>query len=219
MKPLSCIVILALGTAACAAKRDSLAVQSAQAADPVAQASPAPGPNGRGVTATPGEPKAQSSVGASAAPPDDVSKAIPKDAIANGAIDGAFQQWSSGWMFDRYIPGSARAANRALSDGAYVIRGVFDFVRGGAKLTIPFAAAFTNGSQGYRLSNLCYNDTTTGMTDCTNPSDPQGQQRAMLSRQFLGSIVALGLIEAMTTDTRVCERHTSFFGDDYYYCH
>jgi hypothetical protein len=79
MKPFSCIVILALGTAACAAQRDSLAVQSARAADPVAQASPAPGPDGTGATADPGRAKAQSPAAASAAQPDDMSKAIPDD--------------------------------------------------------------------------------------------------------------------------------------------
>ncbi len=142
---------------------------------------------------------------------------MPKDDAANTAIDNGFKQWSSAWMFDRYVPGSARAADRGFKNGTYVIRGMFDFVRGGARLTIPFGAAFTNSANGYQLSNLCYNDNTSGMTDCIDPSDRQGVERAALqSRQFLGSIVMLGLAAAMTSTSETCERHSSIFGTTYY---
>lgn len=150
---------------------------------------------------------------------EDVGKTIPKDDVTNAAIDDGFKRWSSGWMFDRYVAGSARTTDRGFRDGAYIIRGLFDFVRGGARLTIPFAAAFTDSTGHYQLSNLCYNDNTSGMTDCINPSDARSLQRsAVQSRQFLGSIVLLGLVAAMATPTEICERHTTLFGD-YLYCY
>ena len=154
---------------------------------------------------------------AASATAEQVESFLPKDNVANTAIDNGFKQWSSAWMFDRYLPGSARATDRGFKNGTYVIRGIFDFVRGGARLTIPFAAAFTNSSNGYQLSNLCYNDNTSGTTDCIDPSDRQGVGRAALqSRQFLGSIVLLGLAAAMTSTSETCERHSSIFGTTYY---
>ena len=150
---------------------------------------------------------------------EDVGKTLPKDDVTNAAIDNGFRRWSMGWMMDRYVPGSARTTDRGFRDGAYVIRGLFDFVRAGARLTIPFAAVFTDSTGNYQLSNLCYNDNTSGMTDCINPSDPRSLQRsAVQSRQFLGSIVLLGLFAAMSS-TETCERHTSIFGNDYFYCY
>lgn len=146
--------------------------------------------------------------------PEDVGKTIPKDDVTNAAIDDGFKRWSSGWMVDRYVPGSARTTDRGFRDGAYIVRGLFDFVRGGVRLTIPFAAAFTDSTGHYHLSNLCYNDNTSGMTDCIDPSDARSLQRsAVQSRQFLGAIVLLGLVAAMSTSTEICERHTTVFGD------
>jgi hypothetical protein len=150
----------------------------------------------------------------------DAEKAIPKDNFANAAIDDGFRRWSSTWMFDRYVPGSAHATDRGFKDSTYIIRGMFDFVRGGARLTIPFAAAFTGAGDAYRLSNLCYNDNTSGMTDCIDPGN--GIQRAAAqSRQFLGSIVLLGLFAAMTApdDGQICEKRTPFFGEPYFVCY
>jgi hypothetical protein len=161
------------------------------------------------------QPKQQ---GTSITPSQEAAKSIPKDDVANAAIDDGFKQWSSAWMFDRYVPGSARATDRGFKDATYVIRGLFDFVRGGGRLTIPFAASFTNAANGYRLSNLCYNDNTSGMTDCIDPSDKQGQQRAAQSRQFLGSIVMLGLVSAMSSG-ETCEKRHSWFGETYFYCY
>jgi hypothetical protein len=132
------------------------------------------------------------------APPAVVFRSVPDNAAAEAAIDGGFKQWSSAWMFDRYIPGSAHAVNRGLRDGTFLVRGMFGFMRGGGRLNIPFAAAFTNSGDGYRLSNLCYNDVSTGTTDCIDPSDGQQVDRsAARSRQFLGSVVLLGLAIAM----------------------
>lgn len=73
----------------------------------------------------------------------ETAEGLPSNESANAAIDAGFKRWSSAWMFDRYIPGSARISDRGLKDDTYVIRGVFDFARMGAKQTIPFAAAFT----------------------------------------------------------------------------
>jgi len=173
----------------------------------------------------PGQAKPPEQANAAEKPPDaatkqtdTVEKSIPKDSVTNAAIDNGFKQWSASWMFDQYIPGSARATDRGFKNGTYVIRGLFGFARMGARLDIPFAAAFTNSANGYVLSNLCYNDNSSGMTDCTNPSDAAGQQRAALqSRQFLGSIVMLGLASALSSET--CEKRYSFFGEPYLLCY
>jgi hypothetical protein len=50
----------------------------------------------------------------------------------------------------------------------------------------------------YRLSNLCYNDVTSQMTACVDPSDAQGLEHAAQSRQFLGAVLMLGLAAAIT---------------------
>jgi hypothetical protein len=163
--------------------------------------------------------RAQASTG-EGKPPSDAGQSIPKDGVANAAIDDGFKQWSSTWMFDRYVPGSAHATERGYKGNTYIIRGVFDFVRGAGAATIPFAAAFTSSGESYRLSNLCYSDNTSGMVDCIDPSDPRGLQLAAArSQRFLGSIVTLGLIAGMASSGgEVCEKRYSFFGDAYYYC-
>jgi len=146
--------------------------------------------------------------------PSESSKALPTDEASNAEIDAGFRQWSAGWMFDRYVPGSARATERALKNDTYVIRGMFDFVRGGGRLSIPYAASYSKSSDRYLLSNLCYNDTSTGMTDCINPSNPGPMQ----NRQFLGSIVLLGMVAAMASDETCVKRYT-FFGSSYLECY
>lgn len=155
--------------------------------------------------------------------PEQEAKGLPSDESANAAIDAGFQRWSSAWMFDRYIPGSARISDRGLKDGTYVIRGVFDFARTGAMHTIPFAAAFSKSKESYVLSNLCYNDVTSGMTDCINPSGNLGGQHAaaMQSRQFLGAVVLLGLVAAMSAaaEEETCVKRYDFFGEPYFYCY
>jgi len=183
-----------------------------------AGAQPAPAPT---------QPAAAAPADAASRPatPPPVDKSLPTDAAANTAIDNGFMRWSAAWMFDRYLPGSARATDRGLKDGTYVVRGVFDFARMGARQTIPFAAAFTrlkDGKEGYQLSNLCYNDTTSGMTACIDPGDrrtlEQQQAAAMQSRQMLGSIVLLGIAAALSTGGDVCVRRTTFFGEEYFEC-
>lgn len=153
------------------------------------------------------------------APDQDVSKALPTDALANAEVDLGFRRWSSAWMFDRYVPGSARTNERGLTDETYVVRGLFDFVRSGTKLTIPFAAAYTQVNGRYAMSNLCYNDVSSGMTDCINPNSNLDGQRAAAaqSRQYLGAIVLLGLAAAMSEEETCVKRYT-FFGEPYFEC-
>jgi hypothetical protein len=146
--------------------------------------------------------------------PSESSRTLPTDEASNAEIDAGFRRWSAGWMFDRYVPGSARATERALKKDTYVIRGMFDFVRGGGRLTIPYAASYSKSNDRYLLSNLCYNDTSTGMTDCVNPSNPGPMQ----NRQFLGSIVLLGMVAAMASDQTCVKRYT-FFGSAYLECY
>ncbi len=120
-------------------------------------------------------------------------------ATADGAIDRGFKQWSESWIMDRYVPDSSHGVERALKDGTYLVRGFCAFTRGGgAPIKLPFAAAFTPAGGGYRLSNLCYADVTSGMRDCIDPSDPAAQaQRIAQSHEFLGRILILGLATAM----------------------
>jgi hypothetical protein len=66
---------------------------------------------------------------AASATAEQVERSLPTDNVANTAIDNGFKQWSSAWMFDRYVPGSARVTDRGFKQGTYVIRGVFDFIR------------------------------------------------------------------------------------------
>ncbi len=152
-------------------------------------------------------------------PTQDVNKALPTDEVANAEVDTSFRRWSSTWMFDRYLPGSAHATERGLKDETYVVRGLFDFARSGTKLTIPFAAAYTKVNDRYTLSNLCYNDASSGMTDCINPRDSLEGRRAAAtqSRQYLGSIVLLGLAAAMS-QAETCVKRYTFFGEPYFEC-
>ncbi len=146
--------------------------------------------------------------------PSAANKSLPTDEAANAQIDAGFRRWSAGWMFDRYVPGSIRTTDRALKEGTYVVRGLFDFVRGGGRLSIPFAAAYSNATDHFALSNLCYNDVSTGQTDCTDPNNPA----AMQSRQFLGSIVLLGMAAAMASDETCVKRYT-LLGSAYLECY
>ena len=144
---------------------------------------------------------------------------LPNDRSANATIDAGFIRWSTAWMVDRYIPGSARIADRALKGNWYMIRGTFDFARFGTKLTIPFAAEFVKSKDNFKLANLCYNDTTSGMTDCINPTNNSDIQLAQ-SRQFFNSIIVLGLIDAMSSTYHddICVRET-WLSTEYYHCH
>lgn len=140
---------------------------------------------------------------------------LPSDAQATSQIEAGFVSWASTWMYDRYLPTSARILERGFKDDVYVIRGTFDFARFGSRLTIPFAAAFTKGDTGganygtYAISNLCYNDTSSGITDCINPTASMSDRRAavMQSRQTMGAIVALGLLAAMSETSGSTERN------------
>ncbi len=151
----------------------------------------------------------------------DVPKTLPTDENANAEVDAAFNKWSSTWIFDKYLPGSAHTTERGFKDGTYVVRGLFDFARSGTKLTIPFAAAYTKTKDQFELSNLCYNDTSSGTTDCINPNSNLDDQRAaaMQSRQLLGSIVLLGLVGALSDNNReVCVERITMFGERYFEC-
>ena len=154
-------------------------------------------------------------------PEPEVAKLLPTDPVANAEVDAGFIRWSQAWMFDRYLPGSARATERGLTGDTYVVRGLFDFARSGQKITIPFAAAYKKANDRYRMSNLCYNDVSSGMTDCTNPRDNLDGQRAAVtqSRQLLGSIVLLGVVAAMAeSQDEVCIKRETFFGETYFEC-
>ena len=152
-------------------------------------------------------------------PGQDAAKTLPTDQAVNAEVDAGFIRWSSAWMFDRYLPSSARATERGLTGDTYVVRGLFDFARSGQKITIPFAAAYKKANDKYTLANLCYNDVSSGMTDCINPQDSLEGRRAAVtqSRQLLGAIVVLGLVAAMSdAQGETCVKRYTFFGDPYF---
>ena len=96
--------------------------------------------------------------------------AIDSDRV-EGAVDDAFERWSSSWMIDRYRSHSARALMNESRDDAVSVGGKFSFFRAGQLLTIPFSALLQKRGEGYRVARLCYNDTTRGSSDCYSPND------------------------------------------------
>ena len=145
---------------------------------------------------------------------------LPADEAALAEVDNTFKLWASSWMFDRYLPGSVKATERGLSGETYMLRGTFDFARGGQRITIPFAAAYAKAKERFGLAKLCYNDVSSGMTDCIAVGDSleARQAAAAQSRQLMGAIVLLGLAAALTSSQETCVRQTNLFGDDYFVC-
>lgn len=153
-------------------------------------------------------------------PPDLDPKLLPADGVALAEVDNAFKRWGASWMFDRYLPGSVRATERGLTGETYMLRGTFDFARSGQRITIPFAAAYAKTKERFVLSKLCYNDVSSGMTDCVNPGESMEarQAAAAQSRQLMGSIVLLGMAAALSSSEQTCVRRQNFFGDTYFVC-
>jgi hypothetical protein len=122
-------------------------------------------------------------------------QAVPRKPSADEAagmdpvIDNLFRRWSSTWWSDRYIPVSAHIAEELPTESGFTVRGQFSFVRGGNALTIPFASEIINSGGTYKVANLCYNDTTTGMTDCTASGNSSAATRAMATI-IIGGIAA-----------------------------
>jgi hypothetical protein len=155
-----------------------------------------------------------------AAPTDAEQKLLPADAAALAEVDNAFKRWASSWMFDRYLPGNLRVTERGLKGDTYVLRGTFDFARSGQRITIPFAAAYAKAKERYMFSKLCYNDVSSGMTDCINPGESleARQAAAAQSRQMMGAIVLMGVAAALSSSQETCVKRYNFFGDPYYVC-
>lgn len=153
-------------------------------------------------------------------PPEPDSKALPADDAALAEVDNAFRRWASSWMFDRYLPGSVRATERGLTGETYMLRGTFDFARSGQRITIPFAAAYGKAKERYALSKLCYNDVSSGMTDCINTGESMEarQAAAAQSRQLMGAIVLMGVAAALSSSDETCVKRYNLFGDPYFIC-
>lgn len=152
--------------------------------------------------------------------PDLDPKLLPADGAALAEVDNAFRRWGASWMFDRYLPGSVRATERGLTGETYMLRGTFDFARSGQRITIPFAAAYAKTPERFVLSKLCYNDVSSGMTDCINPGESMEarQAAAAQSRQLMGAIVLLGMAAALSSSEQTCVKRQNFFGDTYFVC-
>jgi len=85
-----------------------------------------------------------------------------------GVLNDGFSRWSQTWFTDRYVPNSTRVEEELATATGKIVRGKFSFSRRGNLLTIPFSADVRPVSSSYGIANLCYNDTSTGMTDCTS---------------------------------------------------
>lgn len=153
-------------------------------------------------------------------PPELDPKLLPADDVALKEVDDAFNRWGSTWMFDRYLGGSVHATERGLNGATYMLRGTFDFARSGQRLTIPFAAAYAREKERFVLAKLCYNDVTSGMTDCINPGESleARQAAAAQSRQLMGAIVLMGVVGALSSSQETCVKRYNLFGDPYYLC-
>jgi hypothetical protein len=108
------------------------------------------------------------------------------------AIDGSFVQWAKQWMMDRYIPDSLQITETEAKSGVHLVRGTFRFSRGSGVASIPFASTLRKQDSLWLVSSLCYNDVTTGMTDCANSAISAG------ARQFLGLAILGGLFAAIS---------------------
>ena len=121
-----------------------------------------------------------------------VRKPTPDEAGGiDGAIDLLFARWAQTWFTDRYIRGSSHTLELAAKGTDYLVRGSFSFTRYGATATIPFASTLTR-SGNFVVTNLCYNDTTSGMTDCTSSG------RSSASSRMMGTVILGGIIAGMT---------------------
>lgn len=82
-------------------------------------------------------------------------------------VDQRLIRWSSSWRVDKYVPGSARVLTKDSAGETVSFSGKFTFIRQGIFHRITFTG--TAGAAERRrsgLRRLCYDDHTTGMTDC-----------------------------------------------------
>ena len=110
------------------------------------------------------------------------------------AIDQLFTRWSQTWCTDRYVTISAHISELMTNGSDYLVQGTFSFIRYGSRATIPFASVLKHNSR-FVVMNLCYNDTTTGMTDCTS----SGQSSA--SSRFMGAIIIGGIVAGLSNNS------------------
>lgn len=144
-------------------------------------------------TAAAGAPPAQASANPAPATAAATTTVVDKADLAAMArvIDGAFAQWSTQWMWDRYIPDSVLITENLAKNGVTLVRGTFRFSRSASVATITFASTLQKQRANWAVTTLCYNDTTSGMTDCANSGLSAG------ARNFLGVAILSGLMAAI----------------------
>lgn len=114
------------------------------------------------------------------------------------AVDLLFARWSQNWFTDRYVRGSAHGLELTAKSDEYLVKGTFSFTRYGSTATIPFASTLKRIGE-FAVTNLCYNDTTSGMTDCTS----SGQSSA--SSRMMGAIIVGGIVAGIGNSTAAAE--------------
>jgi hypothetical protein len=130
-----------------------------------------------------------------AAPSNVASPPAVSMAQINSLVDDVFIQWSETWTVDHYLRGSAHAKEVRVKDDSTYVRGTFQFSRvSGPSTTITFSSVMkrsSSSSTGFSIQSVCYNDSTTHMTDCSNSGLSERTQ------QMMGVIVAAGLMSAL----------------------
>jgi hypothetical protein len=114
-------------------------------------------------------------------------------AFIEQSIDSEFSQWSQSWMMDRYVDRSSHATEIQSKSDVYLVRGDFKFIRYGGIIAIPFSVALKRQGNTFTPIDLCYNDTSSGMTDCVRSTI--GPAR----RQFLRMVILGGVLTAVAS--------------------
>ena len=125
---------------------------------------------GAAETSAPSPPAPRPSPAAPASPAVGTSstEGLPKDiAPIDTAIDRGFIVWERSWFTDRYLRSSAHVAQGQCQANACRVSGRFSFSRGGVEYPATFRASLsTDGASTYSVTQLCYQDPSTGLSDC-----------------------------------------------------
>ena len=89
-------------------------------------------------------------------------------------VNSGFNSWSRQWSMDKYIDGSAgiETVGKSNSDNyMFVAVGKCTFSRGwrAVRLSLPFVAYINVINGALVVEKICYNDNSTGDSDCYNP--------------------------------------------------
>lgn len=106
-------------------------------------------------------------------------------------VEAKFLAWSRQWSIDNYIPLSAKIDETGTPGKETLVRGTFRFERFGSINKIPFSARLgTVPGGGFTVADLCYNDSSSGMMDCTNSDSGNAGLYKLMSAVLVGGVAA-----------------------------